>query len=566
MFPNDLWIGDPNTKKLYKVENDIVNLISSSLEPRISSVLVSQDMMCVYVANLSNGTISKFRNGQLANSIKVGSLPSGMCEDGAGNIYVSNYGDNTVTKITNPGTTSARTTTINVHSGPRGIFADSRDHVYVACYTANVVDVIVNGSLVETIEVGQAPKAITVDPYDNVWVANYGSNSVSKIFSHRKDLDIALGNLSRGPSAIVSDSSGRIFVANYLGNDVVVIKDGAYEKTIPVGDAPTAIGVTADDTIYVTSEVNGTITKIVEDEVKETFDVCTNPTAFGDFTGCATYNVYHSTGKSGSVVTPPFGLDVMSDEIRRALAKVIGGQVETSADLVSYHNDQYPTVEAALDNLINTDPEIIEFKFTTGGKYEYGQTVSMLQFDWKLNKPMVSGELTIGSTVIKDLVDPDDAIVKKEENAIIVSGLNIKSNSKIVMTVTDENGISVSKSIDIVFENKFLYGAMDQDLTFVSQTVLDGLTKSPLLESPYGKYFKLDCGATGTKTPIIAVPKVWGITLDQIRFLGASLASSSFDVGDVSYTNISGGNQAYTYFRVKSTYTGTIIATIIDLL
>ena len=42
MFPNDLWIGDPNTKKLYKVENDIVNLISSSLEPRISSVLVSQ--------------------------------------------------------------------------------------------------------------------------------------------------------------------------------------------------------------------------------------------------------------------------------------------------------------------------------------------------------------------------------------------------------------------------------------------------------------------------------------------------------------------------------------------
>ena len=113
MFPSDLWIGDPNTKKLYKVENDIVNLISSSLEPRISSILVSQDMMCVYVANLSDGTVTKFRNGILVNSIKVGSLPSGMCEDGSGNIYVSNYGDNTVTKITNPGTTSAKTTTIN---------------------------------------------------------------------------------------------------------------------------------------------------------------------------------------------------------------------------------------------------------------------------------------------------------------------------------------------------------------------------------------------------------------------------------------------------------------------
>ena len=143
MYPNDLWIADPNggsssasdtdrTSKLYKIEDDQVT-VTTNAYLQTTAVHVSQDMMHVYLTNLQGNLVSRYRNGVHVSDIKVGSLPMGICENSNGVLYVTNYGDNTVSKIVD----GVVTRTIPVHAGPRGIIANSRNKVYVACYLGN---------------------------------------------------------------------------------------------------------------------------------------------------------------------------------------------------------------------------------------------------------------------------------------------------------------------------------------------------------------------------------------------------------------------------------------------
>ena len=363
MFPSNIWISDPNAGKLYKYENESVAQVittdtTDGLMHKARAVLVSQDMSNVYTVNWGSDSISQIKDGVYVRDIPVGKTPYGICEDSKGNIYVTNYGDNTVTKITK----GAVVATISVHNGPRGICCNSRDRIYVACYLSNkgtsvdfggLVDEIVNNTVVNSIEVGNAPKAVTCDPYDNIWVANYGSNSVSKIKQSAKVLDIALPDDGKGPSAIVTNSNGKVYVANYLGNSVTILSDGIVKKSIGVGSAPTAISVIKDDTIYVLSDLDSVMTRISPDDSSADIPVCANPSGFGDFTGCSMYNLFHSKkSSSGIVPNDGWGLNDLHLDIQNAIQKILSKQVETSADLVSYHNSTYDTVEKALDAIL----------------------------------------------------------------------------------------------------------------------------------------------------------------------------------------------------------------------
>ena len=563
MFPSDLWIADPNADKLYKVENDSISLsVTTPSNPR--AVLVSQDMINVYTLNWDENTVSQYRHGVHVLDIKVGNGPRGICEDGNGVIYVTNYTDSTVSKIIVNSSTSAAyvADTISVHTAPYGIVADSRNKIFVACYLSSVVDEIVNDTVVNTVSVGYAPRAITCDVYDNIWVACYGANTVSKLTNAAKVLDIELSSSGRGPIAIVSNSAGTVYTANYLGNNVSIIKDGALSGTISIADAPTSIGINKDDAVYVTSELEGVVSKIVKDKDVTQISVCDNPTAFGDFTGCATYNVYHAvSGSSGQSSAPTGGWDLtsMSLEIQQLLGKVKNGTVATSADLVTYHNTVYTTVESALDKLMDATPVISSFS-ATNLVYENGSSVTSLQLSWTFNKSMATAVVKAGGLSLGSLATTTGATVDSAGTKIL-SGFSLTANSAITLIATDDKGNSVSKSINLEFKDRFLYGAIASGAA-VGQTVLAALSKSGLVGDPYGKYFKIDC-ADGM-APILAFPSDWKIDPSQIVF--ANGYTNDWTAQTVTYTNASGGSKSYDVYVLNTVLYGDAVAGVLQLL
>lgn len=450
MFPNDLWIVDPYKGKLMTVVNDVPseviqiesssdvthlsttvktttvnttttkydgtvesneestvettrtgNLANTALEP--SSVMVSQDRVSVFVASRSKNCVYHYKKSsetgkmELFQKIAVGMQPFAMCEDPHGNVYVANYGDNTVSKIEIPSFKKSAAIageegqdkvvkTISVSAGPRDLVSDEDGAIWVACYLSHKIDSktgadlggivskIVNDSVVDSITVGLNPAAITCDESDTIWVANSGSNTVSRIVKSKKIADYQVG---ARPMALVCDSYGNVFTANYDADTVTIIETstkalatGNNVTTVPVGDGPNAIGVNMEDDIYVVCGLENTVRKIVDKQVVSVIAVCDSPVAFGDFTGCAAYNTQNVMAKPEKGTTDE-KVQAALDKVRNAEAAVADMQAKVTqavADVAEAKNaatvatdkakEAVDKVAEVKESLANTDGRV----------------------------------------------------------------------------------------------------------------------------------------------------------------------------------------------------------------
>ena len=369
MFPNDLFVIDAYKAKVLKISNDVsseifdlekeVGIVNPkdttpkeenpvetitghgkkdpfAGKPGYSSITVSQDKVSLFITNRNNGYLYHYKKNvgegkyTLFQKVKVGKQPVACCEDPNGNIYVANYGDNTVSKVEIPSYKNTSATenedlqdkvvkNIAVAAGPKSLVSDEEGTVWVACYLSHkidpktgadlggIVNKIVNTTVVDSINVGSNPAAITCDTSNTIWVANSGSNTVSRILKSKKVVDFEVG---ARPVALVNDSYGNVIVANYDGNTVTIIetsskaiKEGNNITTIPVGKGPNAIDVNMDDDVYVVCGLENTIHKISGKQVVSVVEVCDSPVAFGDFSGCANYNAQNVMAKADKGTT-----------------------------------------------------------------------------------------------------------------------------------------------------------------------------------------------------------------------------------------------------------------------
>ena len=369
MFPNDLFVIDAYKAKVLKISNDVsseifdlekeVGIVNPkdttpkeenpvetitghgkkdpfAGKPGYSSITVSQDKVSLFITNRNNGYLYHYKKNvgegkyTLFQKVKVGKQPVACCEDPNGNIYVANYGDNTVSKVEVPSYKNTSATenedlqdkvvkNIAVAAGPKSLVSDEEGTIWVACYLSHkidpktgadlggIVNKIVNTTVVDSINVGSNPAAITCDTSNTIWVANSGSNTVSRILKSKKVVDFEVG---ARPVALVNDSYGNVIVANYDGNTVTIIetsskaiKEGNNITTIPVGKGPNAIDVNMDDDVYVVCGLENTIHKISGKQVVSVIEVCDSPVAFGDFSGCANYNAQNVMAKADKGTT-----------------------------------------------------------------------------------------------------------------------------------------------------------------------------------------------------------------------------------------------------------------------
>ena len=379
--------------EIEKIVNRKDNTTKKKERSGYSSILVSQDKVSLFITNRITNHLYHYKKDAISGEfslfqkIRVGKKPVACCEDPNGNIYVANYGDNTVSKVEIPtfkskllGNEEAQdkvVKTMVVSAGPRSIVSDEEGTIWVACYLSHkidpindteiggIVNKIVNATVVDQIVVGNNPSSITCDINNTIWVANAGSNTVSRIVKSKRIVDFEVGPR---PMAIVNDSFGNVYVANYEGNSVTMIETsskaiaaGDNITTIPVGEGPNAIDINSKDEILVVCGLGNIIYKIYNKKVISTIRVCDSPVAIGDFTGCATYNKLNILAK-----------DEESDKKDKELNDIIEKAKTTSEEIEDLKSKVAINTEniESLKNNTSLKTEFDEFKNTVNTNIE----------------------------------------------------------------------------------------------------------------------------------------------------------------------------------------------------
>jgi sugar lactone lactonase YvrE len=247
------------------------------------------------------GTAARFRQ------------PSGIARDAAGNLYVADYGNHLIRKVTPDGvvTTLAGTGSPGHVDGmagaakfltPVGIAVAASGNIYVAEYFNNDIRKITPGGIVTTLAgstiagsadgIGAAaafntPVGIAVDANENVYVADYGNNMIRKITPAGVVTTVAGSTTAgsdngpaalatfNGPSGIALAPSGTLYVTEWFNSDVRQISLAGVVTTLAgsagntgsddgLGTAatfalPVGIAIGANGVLYVADDGNNLI-------------------------------------------------------------------------------------------------------------------------------------------------------------------------------------------------------------------------------------------------------------------------------------------------------------------
>ncbi len=242
--------------------------------------------------------------------------PDGVATDSAGKVYVADTGNYTIRKITSAGAVSTLAGTAGVghadgagaaasFQSPYGVAADNAGNVYMADFGNSTIRKITPAGAVSTLAgttgvfgsadaIGaaasfQSPTGVAADSAGNVYVADLGNSTIRKITSAGVVSTLAgtagvFGSTDAtgaaasffGPMGVATDSAGNVYVADSLNNIIRKITPagvvstlagtaGVFGSTDATGAAASFLGpmgVTTDNAgnIYVTDA--GTIRKI----------------------------------------------------------------------------------------------------------------------------------------------------------------------------------------------------------------------------------------------------------------------------------------------------------------
>ncbi|HSD13827.1 MAG TPA: T9SS type A sorting domain-containing protein [Flavobacterium sp.] len=300
----------------------------------------------IFISDQSNHTIRKIQTdgavSTFAGSGVAGLLdgtgtaarfyyPAGMAIDGNDNIYVADYSNHSIRKITPGGvvTTYAGlglagitdgTIDVAKFNGPTGVGTDASGNVFVADYGNHKIRKIsVSGEVTTVAGAGSAgnangsgasasfyhPAIVAVDSQNNLFVTDEGNNKIRKI-SPAGDVTtfagtgvagandaVASSATFRGPTGVCVDNQGTVYVADYLNHLIRKINTFGYSIS---PDLPNGLNLNP-----VTGVISGTPT--VTSPISDYTITATN--SFGSSSFVVSIEV-------GTLSAEDFGLDTIN--------------------------------------------------------------------------------------------------------------------------------------------------------------------------------------------------------------------------------------------------------------
>jgi hypothetical protein len=201
--------------------------------------------------------------------------PQGIAIDGSGNAWITNFTDNSITKLSSSGSpASGSPYTGSGLTNPFGIAIDGSGNAWIANSGGASVTELSSSGVAATgspFTVGglNHPRGIAIDgsANSNVWVANYGGNSVTEL---TKTGAVVPGSPYSGgfnqPAGIAIDGSGTAWVANSGGNSIVRLSSsGSVLGSATTGGgllSPVAVALDSLGNAWVADNTNASITEL----------------------------------------------------------------------------------------------------------------------------------------------------------------------------------------------------------------------------------------------------------------------------------------------------------------
>ncbi len=221
------------------VIDDVGNLYVSDSQNNVIRKITPAGLVSTYAGNGSVGHV----DGPAASS-EFGE-PNGLAIDKARNIYVADFFNNVIRKISATGTVTTYAgnglagkvdgpaAAASFHN-PSGITFDGSGNLYVAEATNNAIRQITLSGQVSTFATVSSPIRVTIDGSSNLY-ASCNNNTIQKITNAGtvstyagdgvpgySDTSLLLSEFS-GPAGILSNSNGVLIVADYNNNRIRVV-------------------------------------------------------------------------------------------------------------------------------------------------------------------------------------------------------------------------------------------------------------------------------------------------------------------------------------------------------
>ncbi len=233
-------------------------------------------LVTTLVHGIGEGPAMAFGPGaQTTLTVSVGGIglnePTGVAVDGAGDVFISDFGNNRVVEV--PAAGGAQSTlTVSVGgkglNSPFGVAVDGAGDVFIAdYYNWRVVEVPAGGGTQTTVGSGlNYPTGVAVDGAGNVFIADTGNWRVVEVPAGG-GAQTTVGSGLNGPAGVAVDGAGDVFIADEGNNRVVEVPwtGTGYGAQTTVGsglNAPVTVAVDGAGDVFIADTNNSRVVEV----------------------------------------------------------------------------------------------------------------------------------------------------------------------------------------------------------------------------------------------------------------------------------------------------------------